>query len=105
MNLLDEETLNKISIIHCYALHNIFGWSIHLLGALWGSVTNLLLHLGKLRPDRKRTEESTLGLRIKEPSNPQQMVQSPLYTELTHTGNLYTHTESNLHPHGQLRNI
>lgn len=33
--------------IHGYALHSIYGWSIHLLGAIWSSVTNLLLHLGK----------------------------------------------------------
>lgn len=35
------------TIIHGYALHSIYGWSLHLLGAIWTSVTNLLLHLGK----------------------------------------------------------
>ncbi|XP_077276899.1 uncharacterized protein LOC143905365 [Temnothorax americanus] len=30
------------TIIHGYALHTIYGWSIHLVGALWDSVTNLL---------------------------------------------------------------
>lgn len=35
------------TVIHGYALHSIYGWSIHLLGAVWSSVTNLLLHLGK----------------------------------------------------------
>ena len=35
------------TIIHGYALHTIYGWSIHLLVAIWSSVTNLLLHLGK----------------------------------------------------------
>lgn len=35
------------TIIHGYALHSIYGWSIHLLGAVWSSVTNLLLHLGR----------------------------------------------------------
>jgi len=34
------------TIIHGYALHSIYGWSIHLLGAVWSSVTSLLLHLG-----------------------------------------------------------
>lgn len=34
------------TVIHGYALHTIYGWSIHLLGALWDSLTNLLLHLG-----------------------------------------------------------
>jgi len=35
------------TIIHGYALHTVYGWSIHLLGALWSSVANLLLHLGR----------------------------------------------------------
>jgi len=29
-------------IVHEYALHIVYGWSIHLLGALWSSVANLL---------------------------------------------------------------
>lgn len=33
------------TIIHGYALHTVYGWSIHLLGAIWSSVTHLLLHL------------------------------------------------------------
>lgn len=41
------------TVIHGYALHSIYGWSIHLLGAVWSSVTNLLLHLGQ--PARMRT--------------------------------------------------
>lgn len=41
------------TIIHGYALHSVYGWSIHLLGAVWNSVTNLLLHLG--RPTRMET--------------------------------------------------
>lgn len=32
--------------IHGYALHSMYGWSVHLLGAVWSSVTHLLLHLG-----------------------------------------------------------
>ena len=32
--------------IHGYALHSVYGWSIHLLGAIWSSVTHLLIHLG-----------------------------------------------------------
>ena len=38
------------NIINGYALHRLFGWSLHLLGAFWDSVTNLLLHLGTNRP-------------------------------------------------------
>ena len=33
------------TFIHGYALHSIYGWSMHLLGAIWSSVTNLLLHM------------------------------------------------------------
>lgn len=42
------------TIIHGYALHSIYGWSIHLLGAVWSSVTNLLIHLGKPAPAPRR---------------------------------------------------
>ena len=46
------------TIIHGYALHTIYGWSIHLLGAIWSSVTNLLLHLGKAnKQGNNRNEE------------------------------------------------
>ncbi|KYQ47802.1 hypothetical protein ALC60_13167, partial [Trachymyrmex zeteki] len=34
------------TIIHGYALHSMYGWSMHLLGAVWSSMTHLLLHLG-----------------------------------------------------------
>ncbi|XP_036148938.1 uncharacterized protein LOC118647682 [Monomorium pharaonis] len=34
------------TLIHGYALHSVYGWSMHLLGAVWSSVTHLLLHLG-----------------------------------------------------------
>ena len=49
--------------------------------------------------------ESALELQKGNPSAPQQGVQTPLYTELTHTGNIRTHTEANLYPHAQLNNI
>ena len=32
-------------IIHEYTLHTVYGWSIRLLGALFGSITHLLVHL------------------------------------------------------------
>ncbi|KAM0728880.1 hypothetical protein ACS0PU_004234 [Formica fusca] len=41
------------TIVHGYALHTVYGWSIYLLGAIWDSLTNLLLHLGRRRrPER-----------------------------------------------------
>lgn len=39
------------TLIHGYALHSVYGWSLHLLGAIWSSVTHLLLHLGS-RPEK-----------------------------------------------------
>lgn len=33
-------------IIKGYALHQVYGWSLHLLGALWGSLATLFLSLG-----------------------------------------------------------
>lgn len=42
------------TVIHGYALHSIYGWSIHLVGAIWSSVTNLLLHLGRPVPAPRR---------------------------------------------------
>ena len=42
------------TLIDGYALHRVFGWSIHFLGALWDSVTNLLLHLGKPKANTEK---------------------------------------------------
>lgn len=41
------------TIVHGYALHSIYGWSLHLLGALWSSITHLLVHLGTRRAPRQ----------------------------------------------------
>ncbi|KYN28505.1 hypothetical protein ALC57_02076, partial [Trachymyrmex cornetzi] len=42
------------TIIHGYALHSMYGWSMHLVGAVWSSVTHLLLHFGR-SPQEERT--------------------------------------------------
>jgi len=34
------------TIIHRYALHSVYRWSVHLLDTIFSSVTNLLLHFG-----------------------------------------------------------
>lgn len=39
------------SIIRGYALHSVYGWSVHLVGAIWSSLTHLLLQLGKKGKD------------------------------------------------------
>ena len=46
------------TVIHGYALYTVFGWSFHLIGAIWDFVTNLLLHLGigNQRPQNQQQE-------------------------------------------------
>lgn len=47
------------TVINGYALHSIYGWSIHLVGAVWSSITHLLVHLGSQSP--APTEEIELN--------------------------------------------
>lgn len=35
------------TVVHGYALHTVYGWSMYLIGAVWDSLTQLLLHLGR----------------------------------------------------------
>lgn len=42
------------TVIHGYALHTVYGCSLHLLGALWSSITHLLLHLAHGPPRRNQ---------------------------------------------------
>jgi len=42
------------TIVHGYALHTVYGWSMYLLGAIWDSLTQLLLHLGKKKPSEPK---------------------------------------------------
>lgn len=61
------------TIIHGYALHSVYGWSLHLLGAIWSSVTHLLLHLAGPRREndaRKQDEEAFIPPTIGPPSQP-----------------------------------
>jgi len=54
------------TLVHGYVLHTVYGWSLYLLGAIWNSVTQLLLHLGKGRPKTENpynTVEEGLGER------------------------------------------
>lgn len=43
------------TLIHGYALHTVYGWSLYLLGAIWSSVTHLLIHLGRQPRDSNTT--------------------------------------------------
>jgi len=44
------------TFVHGYALHTVYGWSVYLVGAIWDSITQLLLHLGK---DRRKLRKSS----------------------------------------------
>jgi len=41
------------TLVHGYALHTVYGWSLYLIGAVWDSVTQLLLHLGDKREKKE----------------------------------------------------
>lgn len=43
------------TIIHGYAIYSLYGFSVHLIGAIWNSVTQLLLHLAH-QSDKKRNQ-------------------------------------------------
>ena len=55
------------TIIHGYALYTVFGWSFHLIGAIWDFVTNLLLHSGK---GKQNSEEQQKDQSKTNPSAP-----------------------------------
>ena len=45
--------------IHGYALHTVYGCSLHLIGAIWSSLTHLLIHLA--RSPTKGNDEQPAG--------------------------------------------
>ncbi|XP_072755902.1 uncharacterized protein [Anoplolepis gracilipes] len=55
--------------IHGYALHTVYGCSLHLLGAVWSSLTHLLLHLAR-RPVNQRGIEPEEDQSLQEPTSP-----------------------------------
>ena len=46
------------TMIHGYVLYSLYGWSVHILGALWNSLTHLLLHLGRDYESEKPSESN-----------------------------------------------
>ena len=65
------------TIIHGYALHTIYGWSLYLLGSIWDSVTNLLLHLGRQQTSRPRSNLITKSLENQPNNQSTNMVDTP----------------------------
>jgi len=66
-------------MLHGYTLHTIYGWSIHLIGALWDSVTNLLLHLARGTPKNKENQRKE---EMQDPSHPRKQEDT---TDTSHT--------------------
>ena len=59
--------------IRGYTLHSIYGWSVHILGAIFASITALLRHLGTKDHAQTTTMQSEVEM--------QQMPTSPLIPE------------------------
>lgn len=70
------------TVVHGYTLHTVYGWSIQLIGAIWDSITHLLLHLAKENNKKPPTGEIRLP-EIKEEQDPSAPLNSnELYPEL-----------------------
>lgn len=88
------------TIIHGYALHSVYGWSLHLLGAIWTSLTNLLLHLGRPVPAKEKETTQNQEPQKDESTSSQTAVikqfPTPPANENCNTGNrsyVYSHKE------------
>lgn len=46
------------TILHGYALHTVYGWSLNLVAVLWDSFTHLLLHLNQKKQERENIKEN-----------------------------------------------
>jgi len=65
------------TLVHGYALHTVYGWSIYLIGAIWDSITNLLLHLGKgryenVKPSAPKQNKETTDMELRPLQTPEE---------------------------------
>ena len=88
------------TVIHGYALYTVFGWSFHFIGAIWDSVTNLLLHLGK---ENQRTQDQQQEPLNTNPSAPD--ISTHLLEENIKTGKQKKNESSSLYPHSELTEL
>ena len=91
------------TIIHGYALHRLFEWSLHLLGAFWDSVTNLLLDLGTNRPAGSPTESHQPLLTASAPQNSIEEPNSSTHNENINSGKDHNSTKTTLYPYSELK--
>ncbi|KAG7196873.1 hypothetical protein KM043_018875 [Ampulex compressa] len=68
------------TMLHGYALHRIYGWSIYLIGAIWDAATNVLLHLKRESRDQD-IERSLKNAKTAEGKLPEE---EPLAQDVSH---------------------
>ena len=91
------------TIIHGYALHRLFEWSLHLLGAFWDSVTIFLLHLGTHRPSGPPAEGHQLLPTASAPQSSKEAPKSSSYNANNTSGKDHNNTNTTLYPHSELK--
>ncbi|OXU17028.1 hypothetical protein TSAR_003298 [Trichomalopsis sarcophagae] len=62
------------TVLHGYAIYSVHGFSIHFLGSIWNSVTQLLLHLGNRKPQKPQPHDELSKEKIQK-----QKTNSPIY--------------------------
>lgn len=65
------------TIVHGYALHTVYGWSLYLLGAIWDSMTQLLLHLNFKKQKNKTTKETSQYIEMEEAKEDSSKTEEP----------------------------
>lgn len=68
------------TVIHGYAIHSVYGWSVHLFGAIWSSITHLLVHLGQADDPSSEAEDN----RDTEPAYSAVNITARNYPDLSH---------------------
>lgn len=71
------------TLVHGYALHSIYGWSIWLVGSIWDSVTSLLLHLSS----RAKPTADNLPTQGQDTNNPQALPLQVIRQQAPNPGN------------------
>lgn len=74
------------SVIRGYILHSLYGWSLHLLGDIWSSITHLFLYIGTRRDIRRHSPEDQQTTETKmrplaPPSDPGEKCISEMHNE------------------------
>ena len=91
------------TFIRGYTLHRIYGWSTHLVGAIFASITALLVHLGTRdeREEQQRDEEMGMIPATTDPHSNSGTVVQPKAPTIYPNPNLTTETPN----HGGFYNL